>query len=112
MARALAPSAQPDRSDERRRDLAEPLEVRLDAIASRERELSGEGPRHDEVAGAKPLAEAFKLRRQPGHGIEGVAEHRIAAPLADLDAVHAHMSHELREIAGLCGRHRRPEHEG
>src|ERR1700752_1589567 len=58
----------PDRpvQDEPPRDLAEPLEFGLDAIAARDRKLAGEGPRHDEIAGAKPLAEAFELRRQPG----------------------------------------------
>src|SRR3954447_10120190 len=62
-------------------------EVRLRAIARRQRELAHERARHDDVAGPNAAAELGELSRQPDHGGQRVSEHRIAGADGNLLAV-------------------------
>src|SRR5262249_58732011 len=84
---------------------ADALELRADAVASRDGELPCERAGHDVIAGLQSPAIWRQLSRQPRHGAQRMSEHRIPAAGADLDAVDADARADAREVEGLAQRH-------
>src|SRR5262245_25206048 len=90
---------------------AEPLEFGADMVAGRDRELPGEGARHDVVAGPETTPVRAELAGEPRDGLQGMPEDGVAPPRADLGAVDGDAHADARKIETGGERHRRAEHE-
>src|SRR5258705_5196441 len=73
-------------------------EVRLRAIARRQRELAHERARHDDIAGSDATAELGELSRQPDHGAQRDSQYRVAGADGNLLAVQPSPRHHSIEL--------------